>query len=229
MLIQRIVTGKRELGAPIPWEIVGVYADEKVNGLDGAPSPGVYVTFDQSPIVGMGMAVRAHGDPARTIKAIRSAIWSVNRDQAITDVKLLEEIKTEHAAGARFSTVLLGVFAALALLLAAVGIYGVVAYAVAQRTREMGIRAALGATRMQLLLLALRHSLLLALGGLAIGLVAIHWTGALLKSLLFQTQAAEPETLAVVAAVLAAVALAASLVPARRATSIDPSVSLRHE
>jgi putative ABC transport system permease protein len=110
-----------------------------------------------------------------------------------------------------------------------VGIYGVVAYAVAQRTRELGIRAALGATRFQLLTLALRHSLVLAAAGLAIGLLAIRWSGALVKSLLFDTQPAEPQTLAMVAVVLAVVVLAASLVPARRAASIDPSISLRQE
>jgi putative ABC transport system permease protein len=229
LLIQRIVTGKRELGAPIPWEIVGIYGDEKVNGLDGAPSPGVYVTFDQSPIVGMGLAVRAHGDPTRMVKGIEAAIWSVNRNQAVTDIKLLEEIKTEHAAGARFSTALLSGFAGLALVLAAVGIYGVVAYAVAQRTREMGIRAALGATRGRLLLLALRDTMGLALGGLAIGLAATHWTGRLVKSLLFQTEPTEPQTLAVVSALLTTVALAASLLPARRAARMDPSSALRHE
>jgi len=229
VLIPRIVTGKRELTPPIPWQIVGVYADERVNGLDGAPSPGVYASFDQSPIVGMGLAVRAHGDPTRMTKAIQSAIWNVNREQAITDVKLLDEIKSESAAGARFNTVLLAVFAALALLLAAVGIYGVVAYTVAQRTRELGIRAALGATRLQLVMLALRHSLGLAVAGLAIGLVAIRWTGALVKSLLFDTQPAEPQTLVLVAALLATVALAASLLPARRAAGIDPSISLRHD
>jgi predicted permease len=229
VLVQRIVTGKHELGAPIPWEIVGVYADEKVNGLDGAPSPGVYVTFEQSPIVGMGLVVRSHGDPTHMIKGIQAAIWWVNPNQAVTDVKLLEQIKTEHAGGARFSTFLLGGFAGLALMLAAVGIYGVVAYTVAQRTREIGIRAALGATRPRLLLLALRHSIGLALAGMFMGLVAIRWTSALMKSLLFNTQPTEPETLAAVAVVLIAVVVAASFFPARRAAGIDPSTALRHE
>jgi putative ABC transport system permease protein len=228
ILIQHIVTGKRELGAPIPWEIVGVVADEKVNGLEDAGT-GVYVTFDQSPIVGVGLAVRARGDASQLSKAIQTAIWSVNRDQAITDVKLLEQIKSESTAGSRFITMVLAGFAGLALLLAAIGIYGVVAYSVTQRTRELGIRSALGATRPQLLLLALRSSLLLTAAGLIIGAVGIRAAASLVSSLLFQTKPADPSTLLAVAAVLALVAFAASVIPARRAAAIDPSLALRQE
>jgi putative ABC transport system permease protein len=229
VLMQRIVTGKRELGAVVPWEIVGVISDEKTFGLDNESGPGMYVAFDQSPVVGVGLAVRAQGEPMRMMKAIQTAIWAVNRDQAITDFKLLEQIKTESTANSRYNTLLLTGFAALALLLAAIGIYGVVAYAVAQRTRELGIRAALGASRSRLLGLALRNSLLLTGLGLAIGAVGIRWTGGLVSSLLFHTKPSEPETLIAVAAVLAVVAVAASLIPARRAARIDPAVALRHE
>jgi putative ABC transport system permease protein len=230
VLIQRIVTGKRELGANIPWEIVGVAADEKVGALDDPTErPGVYVTFDQSPIVGVGMAVRVHGDPSRSTKSIESAIWSVNGDQAITDVKTLEQIKSESTAGSRFLMLVLAGFAGLALLLAAIGIYGVVAYSVTQRTREMGIRSALGAAKVQLLALALRSSVLLTGIGLAVGALRILASRTLVASLLFDTRPAEPATLLAVAGLLSLVALVASAVPARRAAAIDPSRALREE
>ncbi len=228
--IQRIVTGKRELGAHIPWEIVGVVADEKTSSLDDpTESPGVYVTFDQSPIVGVGLAVRVHGDPSRFMKSIQSAIWSVNHDQAITDVKLLEQIKSESTAGSRFIMLVLTGFAGVALLLAAIGIYGVVAYSVTQRTREMGIRSALGASKVQLMALALQSSVVLTAIGLAVGALGILGSRTLVASLLFDTKPAEPVTLLAVAAVLTTVALLASAVPARRAATVDPSRALREE
>jgi putative ABC transport system permease protein len=206
-----------------------VVADEKVNGLDDPDLPGVYVTFDQSPIVGVGLAVRGRGDPSRLTKAIQMAIWRINRDQAITDIKLLEQIKSESTAGNRFIMLVLTGFAGVALLLAAIGIYGVVSYSVTQRTREMGIRAALGASKAGLLALALRSSLRLTALGLAAGVLGILATRTLIASLLFDTKPAEPSTLAAVAGVMAMVALAASALPARRAASIDPSRALREE
>jgi putative ABC transport system permease protein len=227
--IARIVTGKHELGAPVAWEIVGVVSDEKQNRLDADSVPQAYVTFDQSPVVGVGLVVRAQGDPLRLRKAIQSAIWSVHKDQAITDFLLLDQIKSQSTASTRFSTALLAGFAAIALLLAAVGIYGVVAYSVAQRTRELGIRAALGATRGQLLGSALGSPLALAAAGLAAGAIGMHWAGRLVASLLFNTQPAEPETLVTVGVVLMLVALAASIMPAQRAARIDPVIALRQE
>jgi predicted permease len=229
LLIPRIVTGKRELAPAIPWEIVGVVSDERTDSLDREPAPGVYATFDQSPIVGVGLVVRAQSDPQRLKKAIQTAIWSVHKDQAITDYKLLEEIKAESGAQARFYTLLFTGFSAMGLLLAAVGIYGVVAYSVAQRTRELGIRAALGASKAHLLGSALRTSLLATTIGLAAGALAIRWSGKLVTSMLFNTKPAEPETLITVASVLVLVALTASLIPARRAAKIDPVIALRQE
>jgi putative ABC transport system permease protein len=229
LMIQTIVTGKRELGPAVPWEIVGVVSDERTSNLDGDPSPGGYATFDQSPIVGVGLVVRTQSPPMSMKKAIQAAIWSVHKDQAITDFKLLEEIKSESGAQARFYTLLLTGFSAMGLLLAAVGIYGVVAYSVAQRTRELGIRAALGASKSHLLRSALRSSLLATAIGLAAGAIAIRWSGRLVASMLFNTKPAEPETLVTVASVLVLVALTASLIPARRAAKIDPVIALRQE
>jgi putative ABC transport system permease protein len=229
LLIQRIVTGKREFGAAILWEIVGVVSDEQTMNLDSDPAPGGYVTFDQSPIVGVGLVVRAQSAPLALKKAIQSAIWSVHKDQAITDFKLLEEIKAESGAQARFYTMPFTGFSAMGLLLAAVGIYGVVAYSVAQRTRELGIRAALGASKSHLLGSALRSSMLATVIGLGGGAIAIRWSGRLVQSMLFNTKPAEPETLVAVAGVLVVVALTASLIPARRAAKIDPVIALRQE
>jgi predicted permease len=227
--MQRIVTGKHELGPMVPWEIVGVVADERTGSLDGDLRAGMYVSFDQSPIVGVGLVVRARAEPLKLNKAIQSAIWSVNPDQAITDFKLLEQIKTEAGAGSRFLTLILTGFAALALLLAAVGIYGVVAWSVTQRRREMGIRAALGATRTRLLDAAMRRSLLLAASGLILGVLGTVWSGKLVATLLFHTKPAEASTLAAVAGVIGTVALAAALIPAQRAARIDPAKALREE
>jgi putative ABC transport system permease protein len=173
--------------------------------------------------------VRAQSNPLRLKKAIQTAIWIVHKDQAITDFKLLEEIKAESGAQARFYTLLFTGFSAMGLLLAAVGIYGVVAYSVAQRTRELGIRAALGASKGHLLGSALHSALLATAIGLAAGGIAIRWSGRLVQSMLFNTKPAEPETLIAVGAVLVLVALTASLIPARRAARIDPVIALRQE
>jgi putative ABC transport system permease protein len=229
VLIQQVITGKHQLGPWQSWEIVGVVSDERTGALEGNFGQGVYVNFDQAPIIGMGLVAHTRGDPLRLKKSIEAAVWSVNKDQAIVDVKPLEQIKNESSAARRFNTLLLGSFALLALLLAAVGIYGVVSYSVAQRTREMGIRAALGASRGSLLRLALRTSLVLAAIGLAVGAAGIHWTGKLIATMLFHTAPTELSTLVLVGAVLAFTTLAASLVPARRASRTDPAAALRHE
>jgi putative ABC transport system permease protein len=228
ILIQQIVTGKHELGPEIPWEVVGVVADEKVGSLDDE-SPGIYVTYMQSPVVGMDLLVRAAGDPQWSIKAIQNAIWQVNRGQALPRVKMLEQIKTESVASDRLRTVLLGLFAAIALVLAAVGIYGVISYSVAQRTHEMGIRAALGATASNLLRLVIGHGMLLAAQGLALGILGSLALTRWLSSLLYNTSPTDPATLITVGLVLGVVALAACCVPARRAAKADPIVALRYE
>jgi putative ABC transport system permease protein len=229
VLIGRIITGKREFGAPIPWEIVGVVSDEKQRSLDADTVPEAYVNFDQSPIVGVGLIVRAQGDPLLLKKSIESAIWNVRRDQAVTDYQTLEQIKEQSTANSRYNTALLAAFAGIALILAAIGIYGVVAYSVTQRTRELGIRAALGASRRQLLVLALRNSVIVTSIALILGAIGMRWAGKLVESMLFNTQPVELSTLVAVAAILMFVSLIASLVPARRAARIDPIIALRQD
>jgi putative ABC transport system permease protein len=228
ILIQQIVPGKHELGPEVPWLVVGVVADEKVDGLDDSSS-GVYVSYKQGPVMGNALVVRGAMDPTRLVKSIESAVWQINKAQALPEIKTLEQIKSESLGPNRLRTILLGIFAAVALLLAAIGIYGVLSYSVAQRTHEMGIRAALGATYWDQLRLVLRGGMLLTIVGLAIGIGGALAATRLLASMLFNVTAHDPATLVVVAAVLAGVALAACYIPARRATRVDPLIALRYE
>jgi putative ABC transport system permease protein len=199
-----------------------------VNSLDDS-SPGVYVSFKQSPAVDTGLVVKTAIDPGIVTKSIQRAIWAVNKNQAVNDIKTLETIKSESLGGNRLRTALLGSFAGLAMLLAAIGIYGVISYSVAQRTHEMGVRAALGATNWDQLRLVLGSAMSLAGVGLGIGILGSLAFTRVLASLLFGVSPRDPVTLAIVAAVLAAVAFVACYVPARRATRVDPVVALRYE
>jgi putative ABC transport system permease protein len=230
ILVQEIVPGKTQLGPEIPWEIVGVVADEKVGGLDDRDdNPGMYVSNSQSPVFFQSLVVRAATDPARLRQALSSAVHAVDKDQTLTDVKTLDEIKAETMAPNRLRSVLLTVFASIALLLAAIGIYGVISYSVEQRTHEIGIRAALGASRADLLRLILRGGMLLAGIGLAIGFAGAFGLTRLLENLLFGVGGRDPLTIGAVAVILALIALLACYIPARRATKVDPMVALRYE
>jgi len=228
VFIQQIITGKHELGPEVPWQVVGVVADEKVDSLDDS-SPGVYVSYKQSPANGNALLVRGSMDANLLIRSVERAVWEVNKNQALDDIKLLEQIKTESLGGNRLRTILLGSFAGLALLLAAIGIYGVISYSVSQRTHEMGVRAALGASYWDQLRLVLKSGLWLTVTGVALGVLGALGLTRLLSSLLFGVSPYDPWTLAMVSIILAAVALAACFVPARRATSVDPVVALRYE
>jgi putative ABC transport system permease protein len=230
ILVQQIAPGKTELGAEVAWEVVGVVADERVTNFDDKEdSPGIYVTNEQSPVYFGGLLVRAALEPSGLERAIRKAVYDVSKDQPLTDVKTLEQLKTESMAGDQLRSWLLGIFAGIALLLAAVGIYGVISYSVAQRTGELGIRAALGASRGSLLSLVLGHGMGLTLAGLAIGFLGALGLTRLLATLLFGVGAWDPVTMASVAIVLSSAALIACYIPAERATRIDPVVALRYE
>jgi putative ABC transport system permease protein len=229
VLIEQIITGKHELGPDIPWQIVGVVADERVNGLDSEASSGVYVPLAQSPVVGVSILVRGAGEPTRLVKAIQTRVWSVDKNQALTNIRTLEAIKSETLASNRLRTVLLGIFAAIALALAAVGVYGVISYTVAQRTHEMGIRSALGASSVDLIRVVVGGSLLLVLGGLILGALGAFGLNRLLASLLFNTSPTDMPTLFTVAGILAAVGIMACYVPAARTTRVDPMRVLRSE
>ena len=229
ILIQEILYGQPGLGDEIPWEVVGIVGDEQTGSLVDTKSAGLYVSFDQSPTNDVNMVLRASLDPRMLTSAIYAAVHGVDKDQSIADLQTLEEIKTGTVASDRMQTMLLAIFAALALLLAAIGIYGVISYSVTQRTHELGIRAALGASRGSLLAMVIRHGMRLMLTGLALGVAGALMLTRLLGSLLFGISPRDPVTLVVAAAVLSSVALLACYIPARRAAGVDPMVALRYE
>jgi len=226
--IQQIIPGQPALGPEIPWQVVGVIQDEKTE-LDDS-SQGDYVSYKQSPGLGISLVARSAMDPSHLVKSIQAAILSVNKEQALGTVKTLEEIKSENTTWHRLRAELIGAFAALALLLAALGIYGVISYSVAQRTHEMGVRAALGASRWDQLSLVLKDGMALAAVGLAGGVLAsLGLTRLLASFLLFGVSPHDPWTLSLVALMVASVAALASFIPARRATQVEPMTALRHE
>ncbi len=229
VLVQEIVPGRAELGPEIPWEIVGVIADEKINGLNDDRSAGMYVANEQSPVFGVSLLARTAVPPLTLQQSLRRAVQGVSKDQALSEVRSLEQVKNDSTTGERIQALLLGIFAGIAILLAAVGIYGVISYSVAQRTHEIGIRAALGAGGATLVRLILRGGMALTLCGLALGFGAALAVTRLMQNLLFGVGARDAGTLAAVGAVLAGVAVAACYIPARRASKVDPVVALRYE
>jgi putative ABC transport system permease protein len=229
LLIQEIIPGKTELGPEISWQIVGVVRDEKLNGIADDRSTGVYVSNEQSPAYYQTLNVRTSADPLAFQKSIAAAIHGVNKDQALTDVRTVNQIKERSMANNRLQAALLGIFAAVALLLAGIGIYGVISYSVAQRTQEIGIRAALGATQARLLQLVLSRGVVLTVIGLVAGIFGSLGLTRLMSSLLYGVGARDPATMVLVGALLALVGVIACYVPARRATKIDPLVAVRYE
>jgi putative ABC transport system permease protein len=173
--------------------------------------------------------VRTTSDPLRWTNAVRSQVWAVDKDQPLFDIKTIEDVVADSFARPRLLASLLGSFAALALLLAALGIYGLVSYAVSQRTREIGIRVALGAQSGDVLKLVLRQGMGLTLAGLTIGLLGALAVAGLLGSFLFGVKPTDPASFAGVALLLAGIALLACYIPAQRAMRVDPMVTLRHE
>src|SRR5262245_22147353 len=231
ILIRQLVFGKFGRGPEIPWQVVGVVSDEKVGGKlvrFDKDIPAVYVTFYQNPPTANSLVVRAAMEPLLLSGSIEQAIWKVNKNQAVANIETLEEIKSQAVAPARLLTALLAIFAGVALLLAAVGIYGVVSYSVAQRAREMAIRLALGAAPGDLLKLVIGKTMLIVLVGLALGAGAALVLMRVLASLLYDTSPTDRAPWVVAGALLAGVALMACYLPARRATKVDPMVALRN-
>jgi predicted permease len=230
ILVQEIVPGKTQLRPEVPWEVVGVIADEKVDNLGGkGDNPGMYVSNQQSPVFFQALVVRAAMDPSGLKQVLSKAVHEINKDQTLTEVKTLDQIKAESTASNRLQSMLLTVFAAIAVLLAAIGIYGVISYSVEQRTHEIGIRAALGASKGDLLGLILRSGMLLVGIGLVLGFGGALGLTRLLANLLFGVGERDPLTIGEVVALLTGVALLACYIPARRATKVDPMVALRYE
>lgn len=227
--------GKRiKLGGPerpnAPWmEVVGVVGDVKYNGLDIASEPVFYRALEQAAFRLNYLVVRTKNDPMTLVPAIRSEVASIDSDLPISRIKTMDQIMSESVAQPRFRTLLLGVFGAVALLLAAVGIYGVMAYTVSQRQREIGIRMALGAQQSDILKMVVRQGVTLALVGTGIGLAGAFAASRFIAKLLFGVSATDLTTFLGIAFLLAVVATAACYIPARRATRVDPMVALRHE
>jgi len=214
--------------------VVGVVQSARHFGLQQEPPPAAYIPVEQSwdlPLFrnSMTLLLRTAGDPLQAASNARQVVASIDRDQPIGRIASMQMVIGETLRPARFNTLLLGIFAALAFVLAVVGIYGVVAWNVTQRTRELGIRQALGATRQDVLRLVVGQGMRIVLLGVAIGLVASLSVTRLMQSLLFEVSAFDATTFTVVSALLAAVALLACLLPARRATKVDPMVALRAE
>ena len=232
ILISQLVFGKHARGPETPWQVVGVVKDEKVAGkvLSGLSEdmPVIYVTFYQSPGTRNSLVVRGT-NPTLLISLIEQAIWKVNSDQAVENVETLEDIKSQSVAPARVRTVLLTIFAGIAVLLTAVGIYGVVSYSVAQRAREMAIRLTLGASPGDLLKLVIGKAMLMVLVGLALGAVASLALTRVLASLLYDTSLTDRMMWGVAGALLVAVALLACCFPAWRVAKAAPLTTLRNQ
>jgi putative ABC transport system permease protein len=229
LAVEKLIPGVTKLGPPIEWQIVGVYHNVHNGGVRGDGFPEIVVPFWQSPWPQAGLAVRTFGDPASMTKSITAVVRSVDPNLPLDQVKTMDQLVDESLAGDRFSTVLFSSFAGVALLLAAIGIYGVMSFAVAQRTHEIGLRIALGAGPNQVLRLVLQEGMVLAFLGLLVGLAGTYFVGRVMKTLLYQVNAMDPAAVSAVATVLLLSAFFACYIPARRATQVDPMVALREE
>jgi putative ABC transport system permease protein len=220
---KRLITGfKGE-----PYEIVGIAGDLLHQSLGGSPSPAMYFPMRQSGR--MNLVLRTNGDPLSIAGALRNEVRAIDPDQPVSAMRPMTELVDSSVAQPRYRTTLFGLFAALAMILAATGIYGVMSYSVAQRTHEIGVRMALGARRFDVLKLVVGQGMLLTLIGVALGLAAAFGLTRVMQSLLFGVTTKDPLTFVVVSALLIAVAFVACFVPARRATKVDPLVALRYE
>jgi putative ABC transport system permease protein len=230
ILVERIAPSRHGLGPMTAWEIVGVVADEKGNGLDQTQDVGTYASFAQDPVeVGLGLVARGGGDAGVLIKSIQRAIWRINKGQVLDHPRTMEQIKAESVTFRRLPAVLLGGFAFLAMLLASTGIYGVLSFVTAGRTQELGIRAALGASRGDLMRMVVGGGSIPVLAGIVLGLGGAVGLTRFIRSMLFATSPLDVTNLLAVAALLAAVALGACFVPAWKAARVDPMSALRQD
>ena len=211
------------------FEIVGIVRDVKLAGLDAPSEPAYYLPASQAPLEDMTLLVHTTTDPLSVVSAVRQAVWSIDPDQPISNVSTLEKAVDDSIAQRRLNMLLMGLFGGLAMLLSAVGIYGLLSHTVTQRTQEMGIRMALGAQVSDVLKLVLRQGMMLALAGVGIGVAGALALTRLMRGLLFGITPNDAMTFVVVAAVLTIVALLACYIPARRATKVDPLIALRYE
>ena len=227
--IEELIPGVTRLGPAVEWQIVGVYRDVRNGGPGGDAFPEIDVPFAQSPWTGSSVAVRTAAEPGSIQKSVAAVVRSLDPDLPMTDVKTMDQSVDEALAGNRFNAVLFGTFAGVALLLAAVGIYGVMAFTVAQRTHEIGLRMALGAGRGQVLMGILKEGMATAGIGIVLGTFGAYFVGRTLQGMWYGVEAVDPIAFGIVALLLLGSAMLACLVPARRAASVDPMVALRQD
>jgi putative ABC transport system permease protein len=229
IVVEELIPGVTRLGPGVEWRIVGVYRDVKNAGPRDNGFPEIDVPFAQSPWPGMTVAVRTTGDPALMQRSIADAIRKIDPDLPMASVRTMERIVAQSVAPDRFRTALFASFGAVGLLLAALGIYGVMSFVVAQRTHEIGLRMALGAERGQVVRQVLMEGMLAALAGIVVGFIGAYFVGRAMQGMWFGVGAVDPVAFGSVAVVLLLSALVACVVPARRAASVDPLIALRQD
>lgn len=238
-LAERLWPGEEPLGKRLKvsdstdseaWrEVVGVVRDIKHQSLDSESRGHLYLPFAQNPLAMMTLVLRTAGEPARLANGAREAVWSLDRNQPIADASTMDEVIARSVAQPRFNTILFSIFAGVALFLSVVGVYGVMAYSVTQRTNEIGIRMSLGAREEEVLQMIVKQGMSLTGLGVGIGLVLAAWLTQAMAGLLFGVGTLDAPTFGGVALLLALLGLLASYLPARRATRVDPIIALRHE
>ena len=213
-----------------PWnEVVGVVSDTRDTALDQQPAAEIFSPYLQSPSFVMSFAMRSHRDPEALSTEVRKTVLAVDKDQPVFDIQTMDDVLSRSIAPQRFRMLLLGLFALLALVLAAIGMYGIVAYSVTQRTNEIGVRMALGAETRDVMRLVIGRGMVLAVCGIALGIGGALALTRFLSSFLYGVRPTDPATFVAVSFVLAVAAMLASYIPARRATRVDPMVALRYE
>jgi putative ABC transport system permease protein len=216
-------------GTPTPHEIVGVIGDVRHRSLEKQPAPEVYVPFQQSPSAEMSVVIATSDHPLNLAPLLRDVVRRIDKDQPLTEIRTVEQVVAASVAPRRFNAWLLGAFAAVALALAAAGIYGVISHSVAQRTHEIGVRIALGAQRGEVLKLVLSQGMILAFGGICAGFLGSLALARILTTHLYGITATDPSTYLSISVLALVVALLACLRPAYRATKVDPIVALRYD
>jgi predicted permease len=235
--VKKFLNGKDPIGEPLsvcwtvknPANIIGVVSDARQTRLRDDPAPTIFLANLQAAAYGVTLVIRTDGDPNQIIHTVETAIHNYDPQQAISEVQTMDHVFADSASEARFQLVLLLIFAGIAVLLAMIGVYGVVSYSVTQRTQEIGVRMAMGADTRQIARMVLREALGLAGLAVAIGLAGAIALTRVMESLLYETAPTDPATLTISAAAILLVAASAALVPARRATQVDPLVALRYE